>query len=279
MAAAFCAWAALCLIFWQGSWQLLYHPQVTVARTPANIGLAFDDLGFAVTEAGVPRLNGWWIPAVPGARYTRYTALYLHGATATSVTRSTPWPVFTPQASTYSPSTTAATARASPSIPAKPIGAKTPSGRSSTSLVPVMSPAGSIVLVGNGLGANLALEIAASHPELAGVVLDEPLLAPTDAIFRDPRARLVPAHWLVREQWDSNAPATSLRIPSLWFYRPAKVPTTKASVLPESFKRVPARKVLVWLPATNKDDADYTSTLTAWLDDLHDEMHAAKNVR
>ena len=279
VAAAFCAWGALCLIFWQGSWQLLYHPQVTVARTPANIGLAFDDLGFAVTEAGVPRLNGWWIPAVPGARYTRYTALYLHAATgnlgdtvdALARLHSAGLNVFAFDYRGYGQSR--------PVHPSEAHWREDAEWALQYLTGTRHVAAGSIVLVGNGLGANLALEIAASHPELAGVVLDEPLLAPTDAIFRDPRARLVPAHWLVREQWDSNAPATSLRIPSLWFYRPAKVPTTKASVLPESFKRVPARKVLVWLPAADKDDADYTSTLTAWLDDLHDETHAAKNVR
>src|SRR5579863_9475986 len=67
--AAFCAWGALCLLFWQGSWQLLYHPTSVVARTPANIDLAFDAIPFATTEAGEPRLSGWWIPAAPDARY------------------------------------------------------------------------------------------------------------------------------------------------------------------------------------------------------------------
>src|SRR5208337_5473457 len=78
LAAAVCAWGALCLLFWQGSWQLLYHPASSVARTPASLGLAFESVGFATTEAGVPRLKGWWIPAALDARYSRYTVLYLH---------------------------------------------------------------------------------------------------------------------------------------------------------------------------------------------------------
>src|SRR5277367_6733550 len=40
--AAVCCWLALCLLFWQGSWQLLYHPAAAVTRTPASEGMAFD---------------------------------------------------------------------------------------------------------------------------------------------------------------------------------------------------------------------------------------------
>ncbi|MFZ1011039.1 MAG: hypothetical protein WAN65_29645, partial [Candidatus Sulfotelmatobacter sp.] len=75
-AAAFCAWAVLCLLFWQGSWQLLYHPSSAVTRTPAAVGLPFNPLGFDPTDTGAPQLQGWWITASSA----RYTALYLHGA-------------------------------------------------------------------------------------------------------------------------------------------------------------------------------------------------------
>jgi len=47
LAATLCVWGALCLTFWQGSWQLLYHPATAVARTPANVGLPFEAVDFA----------------------------------------------------------------------------------------------------------------------------------------------------------------------------------------------------------------------------------------
>ena len=53
--AAFCAWAVLCLLFWQGSWQLLYHPTAAIARTPASGGLAFDPKGIVRG----PHPTGW----------------------------------------------------------------------------------------------------------------------------------------------------------------------------------------------------------------------------
>ena len=67
----------------------------------------------------------------------------------------------------------------------------------------------SIVIMGSGLGANLALEIAAVHPELAAVVLESPLDSPADVIFNDARAKLVPARLMVRDRYDLIAPAAS----------------------------------------------------------------------
>ncbi len=268
-AAALCAWGALCLMFWQGSWQLLYHPQATVARTPANVGLAFDDLAFAATEAGLPRLHGWMIPAAPGARYSRYTALYLHGAsgnlgdTVDELARlhNAGLNAFAFDYRGYGQS--------------QPIHPSEAHWREDTEwALQYLTgtrhiPIDSVLLIGQGLGANLALEIAAAHPDLAGVVLQEPSDAPLSPIFQDPRARIVPSHLLVRDHWESMAPAAALLIPSLWFYRPPNSATTSPPTVPESFRRVSARKVLIWLPASGKDDADSLNALTAWLDDLH----------
>ena len=57
---------AIGLLFWQGQWQLIFHPSHIVASTPASEGMAFDDVRFDATETGHTRLTGWWIPAVAG---------------------------------------------------------------------------------------------------------------------------------------------------------------------------------------------------------------------
>ncbi len=78
VAAFCCGYLALCLLFLQGQWQLLYHPSQTVAMTPASVGLAFDPVLFGADEAGLTRLSGWWVPA-PTPNKTAATVLYLHG--------------------------------------------------------------------------------------------------------------------------------------------------------------------------------------------------------
>lgn len=211
-AAALCTWAVFCLLFWQGSWQLLYHPASNVSRNPSNIGLAYDPVSFAAADTGVPQIQGWWIPAASA----RYTALYLHdqagnlGDTLDSLAElhASGMNVLAFDYRGYGQSRFVRPSETNWQQDA----AWALDYLTGTRHIDPHS----VVIVGRGLGANLALEIAASHRELAGVVLDSPVAAPVDVIFNDTRARLVPARLLVHDRYDLAAPAATLRIPSLW---------------------------------------------------------------
>ncbi|HZB87198.1 MAG TPA: alpha/beta fold hydrolase [Terracidiphilus sp.] len=261
LGAAVCVWIAFCIVFWQGSWQLLYHPAAAIAHTPASRGLAFDDVAFATTEDGIPQLKGWWISAGPTARIT---AIYLHGAdgnigdTVESLAQlhAANVNVLAFDYHGYGQS-----------LAAHPSEARWKQDAESALHYLIGTrhiAAGSIVLAGSGLGGNLALEIAATYPELAGVILDEPLAAPADAIFRDPRAKLVPAHLLVEDRWDTTAPATDLRIPSLWFYRDTTAERNTANL---TAAHVSSSKMVVWLPPIG-GATDQANALSRWLDSL-----------
>src|SRR5689334_17875092 len=71
---------AIGLLFWQGQWQLIFHPSHIVARTPVSEGVPFDEMRFDATETGQTRLTGWWIPADSDASGKPATVLYLHDA-------------------------------------------------------------------------------------------------------------------------------------------------------------------------------------------------------
>ena len=260
LAAIFCAWGTLCLLFWQGSWQLLYHPQAAVLRTPASAGLAFDPVGFAATETGQLRLQGWWIPAAPGARFERMTVLYLHGANgnmgdsvdALARLHAAGVNVFAFDYRGYGQSRFAHPSEARWLEDA---------GWALDYLTGTRhSDPHTIVVDGSGLGANLAAEIAAAHPELAGVVLEDPAANGVSAIFDDPRAHLLPAHLLVRDRWDLHAAARALKTPSLWVLSQGNAMQEAAA-----YRDVPARKMLVW---TNPGSLAFTDALTRWLDGL-----------
>ncbi len=260
-----CAWGTLCFLFWQGSWQLLYHPASAVVRTPANAGLAFESVGFATTASGQPQLHGWWIPARPGSRYT---VLYFHGAEGNlgdsvgDLTRlyDAGLTVFAFDYRGYGQSHF-----------------EHPSERrwreDAESAIDYLTgtrhlATSSIVVVGNGLGANLALEVAAAHADLAGVVLEQPQESPTIAIFNDPRARLVPAHALVLDRWEPNAPAAKLGIPSLWFYLATHGKTQVREDNPEAYQKARSRKMLVWIANSAGSSSEYKNALSRWLDEL-----------
>ena len=169
-AAVFCAWCGLCLLFWQGSWQLLYHPASLVMRTPSTAGLAFDAVGFAATDAGTPQLAGWWIPAATDAKFVRFTVLYLHGQngnlgdTVDALARlhAAGVNVLAFDYRGYGQSQFVRPSEAHWRQDAEWAIAYLTGTRH-------VAP-GAIVLDGTGLGANLALEEAAAHPELAGVI-------------------------------------------------------------------------------------------------------------
>jgi pimeloyl-ACP methyl ester carboxylesterase len=264
-AAGFCAWAALCLLYWQGSWQLLYHPTAAITRTPAAAGLAFDPVGFATTETGALQLQGWWI-AAPNARYTVLSLHGLEGNLSDTLDELAnlhaanvnilafdyrgygqsqflrPSEAHLRQDADWALQYLTATRHIDPHA---------------------------IVLEGTGIGANLALEVAAAHPDLAGVVLESPLNKPVDAIFNDPRSHLVPARLLVGDRFDTAAPAASLRVPSLWFFKNSQSGQNNAAEISTAFQKVTAPKMQVWLPLSQKATQDFTPPLTRWLDDLN----------
>jgi uncharacterized protein len=267
LAAALCAWGALCLLFWQGSWQLLYHPESAVARTPASLGLAFDPVGFAATEAGEPRLRGWWIPAAANAKADeRYTVLYLHGQNGNlgdtvddlAKLHAAGLNVLAFDYRGYGQSLFAHPSEA---------GWREDTEWALQYLTGTRSvAANTVILCGKDLGANLAIEIGAQRPELAGIVLEEPVTAPMSAIFDDPRAHLVPARLLVNDRWDLETAAAAQRIPSLWFLQAQVSETGSESGEPDAYKKVSAPKVLVWL--TPNAQKDFESSLSRWIGDL-----------
>jgi pimeloyl-ACP methyl ester carboxylesterase len=269
VAAAACAWITLCLLFWQGSWQLLYHPSSDVKRTPASLGLDFDPVGYATTEAGVPRLTGWWIPAAPSTRYTRYTVLYLHGQDGNlsntvddlAALHAIGLNILAFDYRGYGQSEFA--------HPSEARWREDAEWALNYLTATRHVDAGTIILDGKDLGANLALEVAAGHHELAGVVLESPLDSSVNAIFSDPRARLVPAHLLVRDRFDAIAPATALRIPSLWLAPEPAIRGSAAKINdPAGYDRVASSKMLVWLAEGHDLQGQRANAFSRWLDDL-----------
>jgi pimeloyl-ACP methyl ester carboxylesterase len=260
-AAALCGWLTLCLLFWQGAWQLLYRPVQSVTRTPASLSLPYEPVAFAATEAGRPRLAGWWIPAGPGARYPATTVLYLHGQSgnlgdtvdALATLHSVGVNVLAFDYRGYGQS--------QPAHPSEKNWLQDVDWALAYLTATRHVAPGSIVLDGRELGADLALEAAAAHPELAGVVLESPLPSPVDALFSDPRARMVPARLLFHDRFDPVAPAAGLRIPSLWLL-------DAAAKTPVGYEQVSGRKMLVSLAASLNAHEERADAYARWLDEL-----------
>jgi pimeloyl-ACP methyl ester carboxylesterase len=269
LAASLCTWGALCLLFGQGSWQLLYHPMTAITRTPASARLAFDSVGFDPNPSGTPTLCGWWIAPAPDSIESRYTVLFLHGEDgnlSSSVDNlaqlhAAGVNVFAFDYRGYGQSQFV---RPSETHWLEDAGAALRYLTATRHIDPH-----NLVVDGSALGANLALELATAHPDLAGVVAESPLENATSIIFNDARARLVPAHWLAHDRWDLTASAAALRVPSLWFLPfPSQTQSGELPQNPAFFEKVPARKMFVWLPPGRATTVNFADEFSRWLDSL-----------
>jgi uncharacterized protein len=262
LGAAVCVWGTLCLAFWQGSWQLLYRPSAVVEETPASRGIAFEKITFSAEETGITQLTGWWCPV---ARANGYTAIFLHSAqgnlgNAVDSIAELHGAGFDVLAFDYRGYGQSQFAHPSETRWREDAESALRYLTQTRHLEPKF-----IVVAGEELGADLALETAADHPELAGVVAKFPVEDPTRIIFDDPRARLVPAHWLVGDRWDLKAAAVRLKPPSLWLCRMQTCISHQAGT---AFGAVSSPKTLLQFDSPPGSRGSIEDALSRWTDAL-----------
>jgi hypothetical protein len=236
-AAVICAYAALCLLVYQGQWQLVLHPSAAITRTPASQGLKFDDIRFDYTETGSPRLDGWWVPADTDARWSASTILYLHGGDGSlsgtvddlGTLHSVGINVFAFDYRGYGRS-------AGPKPREKHMREDAEAAWSYLSDTRHIAPK-SIVIYGSGIGASLAADLAVKHTP-AGLILDGPSEPARQLIRGDARARIVPG-FLITERFDPAESLQALGVPKLFLDRNGAKSRTgelyKAGALPKEY--------------------------------------------
>jgi hypothetical protein len=234
VAAAF-AYASLCLLFYQGQWQMVLHPSRTITATPASPGIKFDDVRFDYTETGSARLDGWWIPAEKDARWSKSVMLYLHGGTGSlsdcvddlATLHSLGINVFAFDYRGYGHST-------GPTPREKRM---TEDAQAAwTYLTDTRHfEAKSIVVYGAGIGASLAAELAARHAP-AGLILDGPSDAAQKIIGSDARSRILPG-WIISERFDPAETLKNLAGPKLFLDRSAMKSRTEELYGPAAFPK------------------------------------------
>ena len=258
--AAACTYGALCLLFWQGQWQMLFHPSRTIAATPATAGIPFEEIHFDDTETGQPQLNGWWIPAATNARYSADTILYLHdgkGSLSDCLPQLTALhnlgiSVFAfdyrgfGKSSGAHPTERTATEDADAAW----------QYLTDTRHLPIQS----ITVYGTGTGATFATALAAHHAP-AAIILEDPNPPASEIFHADARARILPL-WLLQNETLAPAPAlAALNTPKLFIDRTPSQNRAetlfKASATPKSYFDLRKSSTDVW-----------TETLHRFLDEV-----------
>jgi pimeloyl-ACP methyl ester carboxylesterase len=277
-AAAVCGYGVLCLLFYQGQWQLLFHPSRTISATPAQAQLPWEDIRFDVTATGQPQLDGWWIPsgkanqiqtrpgsaaARPGTSYANNTVLYLHDARGSlsdcipqlATLHSLGLNLFAFDYRGFG--------RSMGRHPTERLGTADTIA-AWTYLTDIRHiPARHIVVFGNGLGAVYAVRLATRFAP-AGVILEDPPPPARQVLAADARSRIVPLSLLQNEFLDPLPYLGSIHAPLLFLERKTgDVARTRAL-----FSAAPPPKQIYDLRSAT--EASYLATLRRFLDEaLH----------
>ncbi len=255
--AILCGYLALCLLFYQGQWQLVLHPART-SSAPASIdGAPYQLLHFGPGDSATPQLVGWWVPAATTARYANTTLLFLppgDGSLANSIPtlaalHNLGINVFAFDYRGYGQSANTHPNQQKMIHDAESAWTYLTSSRH--------IPANQIIPYGTGAGAALAASLATSHPVIPALILDSPHTDLLDAAQHDPRSSLLPTSLLFHEAFPLAAPLQSLHTPKLLFSKSGSQP-------PAAYRTAADPKITVEFTAPT--EAVYPQALTRFLD-------------
>ncbi len=260
LAALICGYGSLCLLLYQGQWQLILHPTQSAAVPATIAGTSVQLLRFGTDESATPQLTGWSIPAAPGARYAGTTILFLPPGNG-SLVDATPTlallhdlgvTLFAIDYRGYGQS-----AAIHPNQVRMTQDADTAFRYLTTSRA---VPEHQIVPFGSGVAASLATHLAAEHPGIPAVILDAPGPDPLNFVLNDPRTHFLPVRALLHDRFPLAGPLATLKTPKLLLQPEKSNPAFQGAADP--------RITVYAMPATSSPDYIPTMTraLTRFLD-------------
>jgi pimeloyl-ACP methyl ester carboxylesterase len=208
-------YASLCLLFYQGQWQLILHPKRTTS-VPAEIGgTRVETIRFGPNETGKTQRVGWKIPAASGARYPGVTVLYVPPGDG-SLADAVPTLAMLHElgvnlfAFDYRGYGQSAAVRPNEARMVE----DTESAMAYLKDIR-MIPEDEIVPYGAGVGASLAAQLALRHEAIPAVIVDSPGADPLATVLADPRTKLLPVRMLLHDRFLLAEPLAALKRPKL----------------------------------------------------------------
>jgi len=210
-----CGYLTLCVLFYQGQWQLVLHPSRSTPAPAAIAGTPIVPIHFGPDESATPQLTGWWIPAPPLASGT--TVLYLpsgDGSLADSDAPATLAALHTTGLSVfafdYSGFGQSAPLHPNQRHMEQDAASAWQYLTNSRHLAPSQ-----IVLFGSGVGAALATQLAAQHPQAPALILSAPQPNLLALVRADSRSKLLPVRLLFHDRFEIAPLLSTLSIPKL----------------------------------------------------------------
>lgn len=261
------AYALVCIGLWWGQTRLIFYPQPAPATTPAEAGLAYEDVWIPVGNA---QIHGWWFSAAdPNAK----TVLILHGnASNVEDTLHQTFHLLEAGLAALIIDYRGYGLSSGPFPNEKRVYEDAAAAWHYLTETRGIAPA-SIIIFGHSIGGAIAIDLATRQPQAAGLIVQATFTSMGDMMDHVGYSRLFPK-WLLHQHFASAVKIREVQMPVLLIHglEDETVPFRMSQHLYEDI--VAAPKVLWLVPEAGHNDIintaseEYTQRLRAWLNSL-----------
>src|SRR6267378_376638 len=209
--AASSAYVSAGAVLWAAQTHLIFEPMRNLVVAPA-------ELSFPVADVMIPvrgeTLHAWWMP---GSRTDGKLILYFHGndgnvstsVSETALLRELGFTVLAVDYRGYGESDGKFPSEASVYEDAE---------AALAALVSWEIEPRDIYVYGHSLGAAIAIDLAARHPELGGLIIESGFTSIYDMARREPQYGVYPVRLLLNQRFDSISKVSRLELPVLYIH-------------------------------------------------------------
>jgi uncharacterized protein len=259
-----CGYLTLCVLFYQGQWQLVLHPSRSTPAPATIAGEPVSVVHFGLDASATPQLIGWWFAAAPTDPYAAYTVLYLPSGDGSL-------------AASDAPATLAALHTANISVFALDYRGYGQSAVTHPTQQRMQEDAdrawaylttsrhldpSRIVLFGTGVGAALATQLSARHPQSPALILRAPEPNLLDRVRGDARTRLLPVRLLFHNRFEIAHTLATLPTPKLLLVDPGPAADAVAAL----YRSAADPKFTLYLPSSTNPAPSFAEHLRRFFD-------------
>jgi fermentation-respiration switch protein FrsA (DUF1100 family) len=202
---------------WARQAHFIFSPQRSIANTPAEYLLPFEDVYIAVydDDGKKERIHAWWIPAeYPSDRYL----LYLHGSALNIGANITHARRFQQMGFSVLLVSYRGYGKSDGTFPTE---AQVYSDAQAawTYLVAQKGiDAGAIFIYGHSLGGAVAIQLAVNNPAAGGLIVEAAFTSIADMARQIPKYRIFPIELIVNQRFESIEKVSRLQVPVLYIH-------------------------------------------------------------
>jgi pimeloyl-ACP methyl ester carboxylesterase len=225
LSSAIAIYFLLCLVLWWGQNRLIFLPSKRLERTPAQVGLPYEDVFIPVLtwQGKLAQLHGWWLPHPTSSE----VALHLHGNSynisvnlgAARTLYEAGFSVLMIDYRGYG--------RSKGAFPRESeVYRDTQAAWKYLVKTREIAPQ-NIFIYGHSLGGAIAIDLAVRQPQAAGVIVDSTFTSIAEVAKSRRLYNLFPVDLIVHQRFDSLAKLSLLKVPLFVIHgtEDRKVPT------------------------------------------------------